>query len=69
MDMILAGFKWQICFIHLDDAFVFSRSAEENFQHLYEVLKLPGKAEVTLKAALCHLFQEDVEYVGHVISP
>ena len=28
-----------------------------------------GNAGVTFKAAQCHLFQESVEYLGHVISP
>jgi len=28
-----------------------------------------GKAGVTLKAAKCHFFQEEVEYLGHVIRP
>ena len=28
-----------------------------------------GKAGVTLKAAKCHFFQEEVDYLGHVIRP
>jgi len=69
MDMILAGVKWQICLVYLDDAIVFSRSPEEHLQHLDEVLTRLGKAGVTLKAAKCHLFPEEVEYLGHVIRP
>jgi len=33
------------------------------------VLKCLGNAGVTLKAANCHFFQEEVEYLGHVIRP
>jgi len=69
MDMIIAGVKWQICLVYLDDVIVFSRSPEEHFQHLDEVLARLGKAGVTLKAANCHFFQEEVEYLGHVIRP
>jgi len=69
MDMILAGEKWQICLVYLDDVIVFSRSPEEHLQHLDEVLTLLGKAGVTLKARKCHFFQEEVEYLGHVIRP
>jgi len=69
MDMILAGVKWQICLVYLDDVIVFSGSPEEHLQHLDEVLTLLGKAGVTLKASKCHFFQEEVEYLGHVIRP
>jgi len=69
MGMILAGVKWQICSVYLDDVIVFSRSQEEHLQHLDEVLTLLGKARVTLKAAKCQFCQEEVEYVGHVIRP
>jgi len=69
IDMILAGVKWQICLVYLDDVIVFSRSPEEHLQHLDEVLKRLGKAGVTLKAAKCHFFQEEVEYLGRVIRP
>jgi len=69
MDMILAGVKWQICLVYLDDVIVFSGSPEEHLQHLDEVLTLLGKAGVTLKASKCHFFQEKVEYLGHAIRP
>jgi len=69
MDMILAGVKWQICLVYLDDVIVFSCSLEEHLQHLDEVLTRMGKAGVTLKAAKCHFFQDEVEYRGHVIKP
>jgi len=59
MDMILAGVKWQICLVYLDDVIIFSRSPEEHLKHLDEVLTRLGKAGVTLKAAKCHFFQEE----------
>jgi len=69
MDMILAGVKWQMCLVYLDDATVFSRSPENHLQHLGEVLTLLEKAGVTLKAAKCQFFQEEVGYLGSVIRP
>jgi len=69
MDMILAGVKWQICLVYLDDVIVFSGSPEEHLQHLEEVLTLLRNAGVTLKASKCHFFPEEVEYLGHVIRP
>jgi len=67
--MILAGVKWQICLVYLDEVIVFSRSPEEHLHHFEEVLTRLEKAGVTLKAANCHFFQEEVEYLGHVIGP
>jgi len=67
--MILAGIKWQICVVYLDDFLFFSRSPEEHLQHFDEVLTRLGKAGVTLKTAKCHFFQEEVEYLGHVSRP
>jgi len=69
MDMILAEDKWQIRLVCLNDVIVFSRFPEEHLQHLNEVLIRLGKAGVTLKAAKCHFFQEEVGNFGHVIRP
>jgi len=59
----------EICFVYLDDVIVFSRSPEEHLKHLDEVLTRLEKAGVTLEAAKGHFFQEEVEYLGHVIRP
>jgi len=67
--MILAGVKWPICFLYLDDVSVFSGSPEEHLQHLDEVLTRLGKAKVTIKGAKCHFLHEEVEYRGPVIRP
>jgi len=69
MDVLLAGVKWQICLVYLDDVIISSRSPDEHSQHLDEVLTRLWKAGVTLKAAKCHFFQEEVEYLGLVIRP
>jgi len=69
MDMILSGVKWQKCLIYLDDVIIFSRTPEDHLAHLDEVLALLAAAGVSLKATKCHLFQTEVEYLGHVITP
>lgn len=69
MDIILAGVKWRVCLVYLDDVIVFSRSAEEHLAHLDQVLTLLKENGVSLKASKCHLFQEEVEYLGHVVRP
>ena len=54
---------------YLDDLIIFSADAESHQLHLDTVLTLFGKHEVTLNAQKCHLFSNEVEYLGHVLRP
>jgi len=67
IDMILSGFKWQNVLVYLDDLIIFSADAESHLSHLDTVFTLLGKHGVTLKAQKCHLFSNEVEYLGHVV--
>jgi len=55
--------------VYLDDVSVFSRTVDDHIRHLREVLSLLEKAGVLLKPSKCHLFQQEVEYLGHVVRP
>jgi len=68
IDMILGGLKWKSCLVYLDDIIVFSQSAEEHVEHLWEVFTALRGAGVSLKAKECHLFQQEVEYFGHTVG-
>eukprot|EP00170_Pyropia_yezoensis_P004723 contig_19176_g4737 len=68
IDMILSGVQWKTCLVYLDDVIVFSRSHEEHLAHLEEVFELLSEAGVSLKATKCHLFQYEVEYLGHIVG-
>lgn len=68
IDMLLAGLKWKSVLVYLDDVIVFSRSAQEHVGHLEEVFSLIAKAGISLKASKCFLFQEEVEYLGHIVG-
>jgi len=67
--IILSGLRWQTCLVYLDDVIVFSRTVGDHIRHLREVLLLLEKAGVSLKPSKCHLFQQAVEYLGHVVRP
>jgi len=69
VDMIQAGVKWQYVLVYLDDIIVYSTDAESHLSHLQKVFTLLGENGVTLKAKKCHLFSNEVEYLGHVIRP
>jgi len=67
--MILAGLKWKYVLVYFDDIIVYSADAESHLSHLKKVFTLLGENGVTLKAKKCHLFSNEVEYLGHVIRP
>ena len=69
IDMILSRAKWQKVLVYLDDLIIFSSDAESHRSHLDTVLSLLWKHGVTLKAQKCHLFSNEVEYLGHVVRP
>lgn len=69
IDMILARVKWQYALVYLDDIIVFSQGAEEHVSHLDKVFTLLSEAGLTLKPSKCHLFCNEVEYVGHIVRP
>ena len=66
LDIILSGVRWQTCLEYLDDVIVFSRTLDEHILHFREVLLLIKMAGVSLTPSKCHLFQQEVEYLGHV---
>jgi len=68
IDMILGGLKWKSCLVYHEDIIVFSQSAGEHVEHLREVFSALRGAGVSLKAKKCHLFQEEVDYLGHIVG-
>ncbi len=67
MDRILVGLDFVRCYI--DDIVVYSDTMEEHRIHLqivFEQLKAHG---LRLHPRKCKFFQENVEYLGHVIYP
>ncbi|CAM6113825.1 unnamed protein product [Calypogeia fissa] len=67
MDRILAGLDFVRCYI--DDILVFSTTVEEHQVHLQAVLQRVRTHGLRLHPRKCKFFQEQVEYLGHVIYP
>ena len=68
MDAVLAGLKWNILLVYLDDIFVFSPTFEEHLIDLRSTFDRLRQARLRLKASKCHLFQKELLYLGHVVS-
>ncbi len=54
LDIILSGYKWNTCLVHLDDVIVFSKTLGEHIDHVDAVLTALREAEVSLKLRKCH---------------
>ena len=54
---------------YLDDILVFSPTLEAHLDHLHQVLTRLSTAGLKLKPTKCHFIRQQVEYLGHVITP
>ena len=68
MEIALAGLQWSTCFIYLDDVLIFSRNFEQQVERLQEVFCRIQKANLKLKPTKCHLFKEEIAFLGHILS-
>ena len=69
MEIALTGLQWSSCLIYLDDVIVFGSSFDEHLSRLEVVLERIQRAGLKLKPGKCHLFHQEVTFLGHVISP
>ena len=68
MQVVLAGLEWHSCFVYIDDVLIASRTFEEHMRHLEEVFERLRRVGLRLKPKKCLLLQDEVTYLGHVIS-
>ncbi|XP_057376543.1 uncharacterized protein LOC130697744 [Daphnia carinata] len=68
MDRVLAGLKWHMCLVYLDDILVFGRSFDEHLTRLELVLTALERANLTLNIDKCVFGATKVSHLGHVID-
>jgi hypothetical protein len=54
--------------VFLDDILVYSKSEEENEQHLRMVLQVLREHQLYAKLRKCSFYQKQIHYLGHIIS-
>ena len=54
---------------YLDDIIVFSESFDENLCHLRHVIQCFADTGLKFKPSKCHFICQEVEYLGHIITP
>ena len=68
METVLKGMQWERAVLYLDDIIIFSKDIQEHMERLEEIFQRLKAANLTLKPAKCHFFQQEVEFLGHIVS-
>ena len=68
MEEILEGLNHVICEVYLDDIIVYSKTFEEHVANLETVLQRLSQHGAKLRPAKCHLFKQEVRYLGRVVT-
>ena len=68
METTLRDLNCKSCLIYLDDVIVFSHTFDEHLYHLPQVFDSLREANLRLKSSKCSFSQQEVNYLGHVIS-
>ncbi|XP_061191756.1 uncharacterized protein LOC133199998 [Saccostrea echinata] len=68
MELVLRGLQWIILLIYLDDVIITGSTFHEHLSNLRKVFLRFRKFGLKLKPKKCSLFQEEVVFLGHVVS-
>lgn len=68
MELVLSGLQFDRCLVYLDDVVVFGKDFTETYRNLASVFDRFKGANLKLKPRKCKLFQNEVRYLGHVVS-
>ena len=68
MERVLRGIAWSECLVYLNDILVFGSDFGMTLARLESVLDRLGEAGLKLKAKKCQLFQEEIPFLGHIVS-
>ena len=69
MAVTLSGLQWQTCLVYIDDVIVFSNTFDEHLLRLEEVFCRLSQSNLRLKPSKCFLFKQEVEFLGHIVTP
>ena len=68
MDLVLAGLQWSCCLVYIDDVIILGRSFSEHLRNLQAVFERIQSAGLKLKPSKCSFLQDEVQYLGHIVS-
>ena len=68
IELVLVGLPWSVCLVYLYDIIVHAKTFDASVQNLQEVFCRLRSASLKLNPDKCELFQQQVSYLGHLIS-
>jgi exodeoxyribonuclease III len=68
IDTVLAGLKWSVCMVYMDDILVYFPTFEKHIMGLEQVFSRMNDFGLTFKAKKCFIGNEEVKYLGHIVS-
>ena len=68
MQLALQGIPTTMCLPYLDDVIVQSHTFSQHLTNLDHVLAAHVHTGLKLQPSKCHLFQEETQYFGHLVS-
>lgn len=68
MEIVLAGLARDCCLVYLDDVVVLGKTMDEHQDNLTKVFSRLREAGLKLKPKKCRLTQQEVEYLGHLVT-
>ena len=68
MNQVFAALNRKFVLIFVDDILIYSKSYTDHVQHLQEVFEIISQHNFFLKPSKCSFAQQQLEYLGHIIS-
>ena len=68
MNDCLKGIRDKFCLPYLDDTLVYSPTIDQQLSHLEQVFQRFRERGVKLNPSKCHLFKQEVRYLGHLAT-
>ena len=68
VNKVLEGLDRKYVANYLDDTCIFSRNLDEHFDQMEKVFNAHRDAGLKLSPRKCQFFQEEIEFLGHVVS-
>ena len=68
MDIVLSGLTYKYCLVYLDDTIIFSKSFDDHYSHIEEILNRFVNARIKLKPEKFEFAADSVPYLGFIIT-
>ena len=68
MENVLEDLQGETCLVYLDDVIVYGKTFEQELERLEAIMERLEEANLKLNPKKCHLFQNEINYLGHIVS-